>query len=146
MNQAITDFTAGKRIAIAGVSRNGKGFGNIARKELAARGYQVFPVNPRADVIDGAPCYPGLAALAGQVDGVLVCVPAQEGAEVLHEAASVGIHNVWIQQGAESPELVALAQTLGLNAVSGKCILMYAGPVKGFHNWHRAWVKLTGKL
>ncbi len=146
MNQAIVDFTAGKRIAVAGVSRSGKGFGNIVCKELASRGYEVFPVNPHADVINGVPCYPSLAPLAGRVDGVLVCVPAQEGANVLREAASAGIRNVWIQQGADSPELIALAQTLGLNMVSGKCILMYATPVRGFHNWHRAWVKLTGKL
>jgi uncharacterized protein len=146
MDQAIQDFTSGKRIAVVGVSRSGKGFGNIAYKELAGRGYQVFAVNPGLEEIEGAPCYPDLAPLAGQVDGVLVVVPSQAGATVLRQAAQLGICNVWLQAGAESPELVALGQELRLNVVSGKCILMYATPVRGFHGWHRGFARLMGKL
>jgi predicted CoA-binding protein len=146
MDQAIVDFTSGKRIAVVGVSRKSTGFGRMAYKELAQRGYQVYAVNREAQEMEGAPCYPDLAPLADQVDGVLVVVPPQDGAPVLRQAAELGIRNVWLQSGAESPELVALARELGLNAVAGKCILMYAQPVRSFHRWHRGWVKLTGKL
>ena len=112
MDQAIVDFTSGKRIAVVGVSRKSTGFGRMAYKELAQRGYQVYAVNREAQDIDGAPCYPDLAPLAGQVDGVLVVVPPKDGAGVLRQAAELGIHNVWLQMGAESPELVVLAQEL----------------------------------
>jgi hypothetical protein len=33
-----------------------------------------------------------------------------------------------------------------LNLVGGKCILMYAQPVRSFHWLHRAVVKLGGQL
>lgn len=44
------------------------------------------------------------------------------------------------------PELVALGKQLGLNLLHGKCILMYAEPVRSFHKWHRGFMKLIGKL
>jgi predicted CoA-binding protein len=146
MNTSIQDFFTGKHIALAGASRSGKKFGNIAQKELKARGYQVFLIHPEAKEIDGEPCFPNLAALRDKVDGVLVCLPASQASQVLMEAAAVGLRNVWLQQGAETPELLALGRELGLDLVSGKCILMYAPPVRSFHWWHRAVVKLMGQL
>jgi predicted CoA-binding protein len=146
MEQSIIDFVGGKRIAVVGVSRSGKKFGNLAYTELAGRGYEVFAVHPEAQEIAGAPCYPNLAALSGKVDGVLIILPAQKAIPVLREAAAAGVRNVWLQQGAESAEVMAAARDLGLNMVTGKCILMYAQPVRGFHALHRGFVRLFGKL
>jgi hypothetical protein len=146
MNQTAQDFVNGKRLAIVGVSRRGKGFGNTALAELTARGYQVFAVHPAVTEIDGVQCYPNLAALRGQVEGVLVVVPPPKALAVLREAAAVGLKNVWLQQGAESPEVLALARDLGLNLVAKKCVLMYAPPVRSFHGWHRALARLFGRL
>ena len=146
MDQTIQDFISCKSIAVVGASRNEKKFGNMAYKELKQRGYQVYAVNPQAEEIDGQPCYPNLNALKGQIDGVLLTVPPDKGIQAIQEAAQMGIHNVWVQQQADSPELLATGKELGLNMVTGKCILMYAPPVRSFHGWHRAFVKLFGKL
>lgn len=146
MNQTIQDFVHCKRLAVVGVSRSGKKFGNMALAELKARGYEVFPVHPSAREIGGELCYPKLGVLSGRVDGVFVCVPPQQAAQVLREAAAAGMRNVWLQQGAESPEVLALAGALGLNLVHGKCVLMYAPPVRSFHGWHRAFARLFGQL
>ena len=145
-NPAIEEFVSCQRIAVAGASRGGKKFGNMAAKELQTRGYQVFIIHPEAQEIDGQPCYPNLSALRGQLDAVLISVPAAQAAAVMHEAAGLGIGHVWLQQGAESPELLALGEELGLSLVSKKCVLMYAPPVKSYHGWHRGFVKLVGKL
>ena len=83
MNQAIQEFIEGKRIAVLGVSRSGKKFGNIAYTELKQRGYQVFIVHPEAKDISGEPCYPNLSALRGQVDGVLICLPPKQAEQAL---------------------------------------------------------------
>jgi predicted CoA-binding protein len=40
-NEAIQSFLAEPAIAVVGVSRNGKGFGNLACGELRAKGYRV---------------------------------------------------------------------------------------------------------
>lgn len=146
MDTAIQDFVGGKRIAVAGASRRPNKFGNIAYKELKARGYQVFLLHPEAKELEGAPCYPNLAALSGKVDGLLISVPPQGAEYLLREAATVGVRNVWLQAGAETPRLLRLGHELGLNLVSGKCILMYAQPVRGAHWIHRAFCKVTGQL
>ena len=146
MNQAIQDFVACQRIAVVGASRGGKKFGNAAAKELQTRGYQVFIIHPEAQEIDGQTCYPNLSALQGQIDAVFISVPAAQAAAVMREAASLDIRHVWLQQGAESPELLALGEELGLSLVSKKCVLMYAPPVKSYHGWHRGFVKMVGKL
>ena len=146
MDQAIQDFIDGKRIALVGISRSGKKFGNMASKELKERGYQVYPVHPEAEQIDGERCYASLASIEDDVDGVLVVVPPERSGQVLQDATDAGIRNVWLQQGAESPEVVALGEELDLNLVSKKCILMYAPPVGSYHGVHRFFVKLFGKL
>jgi predicted CoA-binding protein len=146
MNTSIENFIRVKRIALAGASRSGKKFGNMAHKELKARGYEVTLVHPEATEIDGAPCFPSLAALQGKVDGVLVSVPASQAQQILREAADIGVRNVWLQQGADTPELLKLGRELGLDLVSGKCIMMYAPPVRSFHWCHRAVMKLMGQL
>jgi predicted CoA-binding protein len=146
MKQAIEDFISCKRIALVGVSRSGKKFGNTIQTELKERGYQVYIVHPEAQEIAGERCYPNLAALQGMVDGVLICVPPRHAGQVLREAVEVGLKKIWLQMGADSPEVLALARDLSVTPVSGKCILMYAQPVRSFHAWHRAFARLVGQL
>ncbi len=146
MDKAIQDFIQAKRVAVVGVSRTGKKFGNSIVTELKQRGYQVFIVHPEAKEIGGDTCYPNLAALQGKIDSVLICLPPQKSEAVLREAAAIGITRVWLQQGAQSPAALAAANELGIHPVVGKCILMYAPPVSSFHGWHRAFARLFGQL
>ena len=73
-------------------------------------------------------------------------LPASKGAAVLGDAAAAGLRNVWVQKGGESPELIHLGEELKLNLVTGKCILMYAQPVRSFHTIHRFIARVSGKL
>ncbi|HWG85960.1 MAG TPA: CoA-binding protein [Deinococcales bacterium] len=145
MNQAIRDFTQCKRLAVVGVSRGGKKFGNAILTELKARGFETYPVHPEAGDINGEKCYPDLAAVAAMADGVIVCVKPLTAVNVVREAAAVGIKQVWLQQGAQSPEAVAAGQELGVNVVAGRCILMYLGEVRSFHAFHRGFERLIGR-
>jgi len=105
MNPLIDDFVNSKRIAVVGMSRSGKKFGNMAAKELKAKGYEIYPVHPDASEIDGMTCNPDLKSLNGIVDGVWISVPAQKVNAVLEEAAEIGLKNIWLQQGAWSAEV-----------------------------------------
>ncbi|MBE0698298.1 MAG: CoA-binding protein [Anaerolineaceae bacterium] len=146
MNPAVAEFVEGKRVALVGVSRSGKKFGNSILSELKDRGYQVRIVHPEAQEIGGEPCYPSLAALQGEVDRVIICVPPNHALQALRDAAAAGITKIWLQQGADSAEVMAEARKLGISPITGKCILMYAQPVRSFHGWHRAFARLTGQL
>lgn len=142
---AVDEFLAKPALALAGASRSGRKFGNFAMRELRAKGYQVYPIHPVADVIDGVRCYSSVAKLPEKVDALLVVVPPVAAPDVLRDAAAAGVSRVWLQQGAESADVLALCHELGLVVVAGECILMFAKP-KGFHKLHRwIWAGL-GKL
>ncbi len=145
MQQAIWDFVQCKEIAVVGASRSGKKFGNSIASELRQRGYQVFLVHPEAQEIDRQLCYPNLAALEGKVNAVVICVPPYKAAQVLREAVAAGVKNIWLQQGADLSEAQKVAHELGVEPVSGKCILMYAGQVSSVHAFHRFIWKLVGQ-
>lgn len=145
MDQNIQRFIDGKRIAVVGASRSGKKFGNTLAVELKQRGYQVFIVHPEAKEIGGEPCYADLASLQGKVDGVVICVSPSACAQALREAAQAGIRNIWLQQGAQSTEALTAARELGITPITGKCLLMYAPPVKSIHGFHRGFAKLFGQ-
>jgi predicted CoA-binding protein len=145
VDQTIQNFVEQKKVAIVGASREGKKFGNAAAKELQERGYEVFFVHPEVPEIDGHPTYPNLEAVKDQAESVWVSVPAEQGEAILRDAAAAGLTKVWLQQGADSPELLQLGKELDLELVSGKCILMYAEPVRSFHKFHQVVWKLFGQ-
>jgi len=74
IKQAATEFLAHKRIAVTGVSRNAEGHGaNLVFRRLRERGYEVFPVNPHAEQVEGTRAYPDLGSIPG---GVSPCASA----------------------------------------------------------------------
>lgn len=146
MNPLIDDFISSKKIAIIGMSRSDKKFGNMACKELRSKGYEIFPVHPEADVIDGIACYPNLQSLDGKVEALWIAIPPQNVPRVLEEAAQIGLKKIWLQQGAWSQDVQKCIDRLGLPVISKKCILMYAPPVKSFHKFHRAIKGIFGGL
>src|SRR4029079_11763264 len=95
---------------------------------LREKGYRVYPINRNAAVVDGMTCYPHLGALPEKVEAVLAVVSAREAVGIIEQAARAGVHHVWLQQGAESPAALELAERLGINLVAGECILMFAQP------------------
>jgi hypothetical protein len=143
--RSIEAFLQHPAIAVVGVSRSGHKFGNIACRELRAKGYVVYPVHPSGAIVQGVRSYPSLRALPGKVNAVLVVVPPAQAVSVVREAAASGIQHVWLQQGAESPDVLDTCRELGLDVVSGECILMYAAPT-GVHKLHQWVSRLTHRL
>jgi predicted CoA-binding protein len=142
----VDQFISQPKLAVVGVSRDTKKFGNAAYKALKQKGYQVYPINRNVETIEGDRCYPALAALPEKVDGVVIVVPPRETEQVVREADAAGIKNVWMQQGAESDAAIQYCQEHGLDEVHGECIMMFAPPVGSVHRWHRGAWKLFGKL
>ena len=134
--RAIQRFLAAPAIAIVGVSRSGRKFGNAAYRTLRDKGYRVYQINRLAATVDGNECYRRIAELPETVESVLIVVPKWEAPDVIRDAAAAGAHTVWLQQGAESESAIDLATSLGLDVVAGECVLMYANPT-GIHRLHR---------
>jgi predicted CoA-binding protein len=141
----IDEFISQPAFALMGMSRSGKKFGNFAYRALVSKGYRVYPMHPDARAIYGVRCYSDFEDLPERVDSALVILPAEKALEAIRKAAAAGIHRVWLQQGSESADVLRLCWELGIDVISGECILMYARPA-GYHKVHR-WVwGLLGKL
>ena len=92
-------------VAVVGASSNIKRTGSNWRNpagrfvpDLIKVGFpgKIYPVNPKADEIDGLKAYPNLSALPEVPDLVTVTVPARFLAAVLEECGSIGALNVHV--------------------------------------------------
>jgi hypothetical protein len=135
----IDEFLSQKTLAIVGVSRGGKKFGNTILRDLTKLGYRLLPVHPQADEVDGVRAFPSFDALPEPVGGVIVCVPPAQAERVVKEAAARGIRRVWLQQGAGSAGAITFCQENRISVVHGECVLMYPKPgtswIHGAHRW-----------
>ncbi len=142
---AVQDFLSQKVLAVVGVSRDPKKFGNMVFSDLKAKGYTVYPINPKAETIGGDKCYASLTDLPEKPGGVVIVTPSLQAEAMVHQAAQAGITRVWLQQGAETPAAIQFCKQNGMDVISGECIFMYAEPTAWFHRAHRFVNTLVGK-
>ncbi len=121
---SVENFLSQKNIAVIGVSRNTKKFGNTIYRSLKKKGYNVFPINPNAEKIEGDNCYPDLLSLPEKIDAVIINVPPEETEKVVLKVNKAGIKRVWLQQGSQSEKAINFSQENGIDCVSNECILM----------------------
>lgn len=141
--EIIDSFMESKALAVAGVSRNTKKFGYIIYKTIKEKGFQVTPINPVAEEIEGEPCVKSVMELAPDTQHILIATNKKDTARVLTEAIAKGIPNIWIQNGCESEEALKLAEEQRVNIISKACFLMYANPT-GFHKFHKTVTRFFG--
>ena len=108
---------AGRVIAVVGASSDRRKYGNRAVRAFLRQGYDVKPVNPTEQTIEGLTVYPTIADVPGPVDIVSVYVPAAVGIGLLEAIAAKQPGEVWINPGAESGALDARARALGLTPI-----------------------------
>lgn len=87
--------------------------------------YEVSPVNPTIDAIDGIASYPTIAAYAaarGSPDLVDVFRKPSETVAVVYDAIAGGAKGIWFQYGVVNDEAIALADAAGLNVVVDRCM------------------------
>ena len=103
-----------KIVAVIGASSNRNKFGNKALRAFANRGYTVIPINPREAEVEGHRTYSSVLDVPGNIDLATMYVPPRTGVRVLDDLAKKGIHEVWLNPGADGSEVVTRAQELGL--------------------------------
>ncbi len=144
--QNIDNFFKESKIAVAGVSRDPKKFGHLIFKKLVEINKVVAPVHPQAQEIEGIQCFSSVEQLPDDIQSLLIVTPKSQTNAVFKQALNKGISNIWIQQQSETPETFDIAAGSDKNIIMKKCAFMFADPVKGVHKFHKAIVKLFGKL
>jgi predicted CoA-binding protein len=128
MQQRIQSFLEAGPYAVVGASTDREKYGNKVLRCYQQHGKEVYPINPKESQVEGLKAYAGLADLPVKPRGVSVITPPKVTERVVEEAAALGIRQVWMQPGAESPEAVAKAESLGLEVIAGgPCLLVVLG-------------------
>ena len=113
----------GKVVAVIGASSDQAKFGNKAVRAFARQGYTVVPIHPREEAVEGWKAYKSVLDVPGPIDMASMYVPPTLGMRVIEEVAQKGIPEVWLNPGADSPELAERARALGLRTIVDCSIL-----------------------
>jgi predicted CoA-binding protein len=151
IQEATSEFLANKRVAVTGVSRHPKGHGsNVVYKRLRDRGYEVYPVNPNADEVEGDRCYHDLRSLPDGVDAVVIGTRPEVAEQTMRECAEVGVKHVWMHRGpgagSVSKPAAAYGRRQGIAVIDGGCPCMF-GPTADFgHKAMRVVFTMSGNV
>ena len=151
IGEAATEFLAKKRVAVTGVSRSPESHGsNVVYKRLRDRGYEVFPVNPNADEVEGDRCYHDLRSIPGGVEAVVIATSPEHADETMRECIDLGIKHVWMHQGpgpgSVSEEAAAHGREHGIAVIDGGCPCMFGPTADPGHKAMRVILTLNGNV
>ena len=111
-------------IAVIGANDDPGKYGGRIYRDLKAKGFTVFAVNPNRDTVDGDPAYDSLDDLPESPTIVNFVVPPPRTLRILERCKELGLLDVWIQPGAESDEVLAYLDEGGFNYLANACIMV----------------------
>jgi acetyl coenzyme A synthetase (ADP forming)-like protein len=123
-----------RSVAVIGASRDRGTIGAEIFHNLLSQGFQgaVYPVNPKADVVQSVRAYPSISAVPGPVDLAVIVVPAAAALAVLEDCGKAGVQGaIVISAGfketgeagaARERALVECARRHGMRIVGPNCL------------------------
>ena len=115
------------RVMIIGASRHRNKYGNKAVRAYQQQGHDVLPVNPHAEAIEGIAVHASIADVPEPIDRAALYLPEQQGLEAVEALAARGdVGEVYLNPGADAPNVVRKAEALGLN-VRTACAIVAIG-------------------
>jgi hypothetical protein len=112
-----------KTVAVIGASSDRRKFGNKALRAFAQRGYTVYPINPHEKEIEGHPVYASVLDVPGPIDMATVYVQPEVGVRIMEDLAAKQVGEIWLNPGADGPEVVERAAELGLRTIQACSII-----------------------
>lgn len=126
-----------KSIAVIGVSRKPEKIGYQLLRSLIMSGYQgpIYPINPKANEIQGLEVYPSITAIKDYVDLAIIAVPAPIVPRVLEECGKKGVKNTIIISGGFKEvggegvklerEVIEIARKYKIRVMGPNCLGVY---------------------
>ena len=146
--RTVEEFKTLQRIVVVGVSRTKKDAANLIYLKLRDSGYQVFAVNPNADIVEGDQCYPDLSSIPTNVEGVVLVTRPEISRQYADECVNLNIPYVWMHKSfmasSISEEAINICKRNKIKAIAGGCPMMFYEPVDFGHKCMRWILKISG--
>jgi len=114
---------SGTTIAIVGATDTPGKFGGIIYRDLKAKGFKVWPVNPMRKTVDNDKAYASLAELPTPPTLVNFVVPPEDTLDVLKQCLNLGLMNVWLQPGSSNADVLRFLEAHQFNYLNA-CIMV----------------------
>jgi len=124
MEKIIAEMFEKKSWAVVGATQNPSKFGNKIFKKLQRNGYDVAPINPVYDDVEGVKTFKSLSDMPEKPECVNIVVSPERALNALEEAIKLGIKYVWFQPGAFNEDIIERAEVAGVNVVYHACVLV----------------------
>jgi len=113
-------------IAVVGATDDPRKFGNTIYRDLKAKRFRVFAVNPNRDTVDGDLAYSSLGDLPVRPDIVNIVVPPDQTYLVLQRSRELGLTRVWVQPGAEDRRVLEYLDEHDFDYLANACIMVHS--------------------
>jgi len=110
-------------VAVIGASRDPQKYGNKAVRAYVRQGWKVIPVHPTAHAIEGLAAVASLEEIHEPLDRISLYLPPSIGITLLQVIRQKAPIEFWVNPGAESDELIARAEELGLDPINACSII-----------------------
>lgn len=120
----IREMLAARSIAVIGLSEDPSKPSHYVSAYMQEHGYKVYPVNPAITEVLGVPSYATLADLPFKPDVVNVFRLPKFIPAIVDEMITLGLPNLWVQQGIVNAEAAARAEAAGIRVVMDHCIMV----------------------
>jgi predicted CoA-binding protein len=111
-------------VAVVGATDEPSKYGHQIYRDLKKKGFTVFPINPNRPTVDGDEAFASLDAIPTKPTIVNIVVPPKVTLSVLQKCLDLGLKNVWVQPGAENPEVMSYLEANGFNFLANACIMI----------------------
>jgi len=102
------------RVVVLGASPKRDRYSNMAVRQLAGTGYEVIPVNPAYEEIEGVPTVPDLKSIDSEVDTLTMYVNPRLGEKAVDDILSIRPKRVIFNPGTEAPGLMKALDQEGI--------------------------------
>jgi len=116
-----------KHIAIIGVSDRTEKFGFKIFRDLIKAGFNITGVNPRGIEVLDRKTYKGIKDINASIDMIITIVPPGVTEKVVQDAIELGIKQIWMQPGSESPAAIKKTEDAGINVRHNACFMVENG-------------------
>ena len=112
-------------IDLIGSSNDRSKYGNKIYRDLRNKGYNVTPINPKEEKIEGDRAYSSIEEMKELPDIANFVVPPPVAMKIAQNITNLGIKHLWFQPGSESEELEDwLKNTDGIEYLINACIMV----------------------